>query len=30
LSVIDTATMKAAAQIHVGEVPKRLKTLVLH
>jgi len=30
LSVIDTATLKAVAQIHAGEVPKRLKTLVLH
>jgi len=30
VSVIDTATLKAVAQVHVGEVPKRLKTLVLH
>ena len=30
LSVIDTATLKSVAQIHAGEVPKRLKTLVLH
>lgn len=30
VSVIDTATLKTVAEVHVGEVPKRLKTLVLH
>ncbi len=30
ISVIDTTTLKAVAQVHVGEVPKRLKTFVLH
>jgi len=30
VTVIDTRTLKSVAQIQVGEVPKRMKTLVLH
>jgi DNA-binding beta-propeller fold protein YncE len=30
ISVIDSQRLKSVAQVHVGEVPKRLKTLVLH
>ena len=30
VSVIDSKSLKAVAQIPVGEVPKRMKTLVLH
>jgi YVTN family beta-propeller protein len=30
VSVIDTETLKEVARIPVGEVPKRMNTLVLH